>query len=90
MDIILLRHAKAEDRLPELDDAERVLTPEGRKQARDVSKGLALYLRKAGQYRNLVKPSPTCDANRGDYCQNTGQHQGKGMPCHIQRPFLTS
>ena len=47
MDLILVRHAKAENPLPELTDEERALTTEGRKQAIAAAKGLSLLLRKA-------------------------------------------
>jgi len=44
MDLILLRHAKAEDRSPGLVDEERKLTARGRKKAHAVAKGLASYV----------------------------------------------
>lgn len=47
MDLIFLRHAKAEDRLPELLDEDRALTPQGQKQARAIAKGLSQFLKKA-------------------------------------------
>ncbi|MDR3593068.1 MAG: histidine phosphatase family protein [Negativicutes bacterium] len=45
MDLILLRHAKAEERSAGLADEERKLTAKGRKRAQAVAKGLAVYLR---------------------------------------------
>lgn len=44
MELVLLRHAKAEDCSPGLADEERNLTPKGRKRARSVAKGLSRYL----------------------------------------------
>ncbi|MDR3561616.1 MAG: histidine phosphatase family protein [Negativicutes bacterium] len=44
MDLILLRHAKAEERSPALADEERSLVPKGRKKARAVARGLIDFI----------------------------------------------
>lgn len=44
MRLILLRHGIAEDRRPDLDDAERRLTPAGIERTRMAVRGLAAYL----------------------------------------------
>ena len=44
MRLILLRHGIAEDRRPDLDDADRKLTPTGIERTREAVQGLARYL----------------------------------------------
>ena len=44
MQLILLRHGIAEDRRPDLDDADRKLTPIGIERTREAVQGLARYL----------------------------------------------
>jgi phosphohistidine phosphatase len=57
MDLILLRHAKADDRSPGLADEERKLTPKGRKRAQAAAKGLASYVRKDDQIEIWTSPA---------------------------------
>jgi phosphohistidine phosphatase len=45
MDLVLLRHAKAEDRTPVIADESRKLTSKGCKKAKAVAKGLLCYLK---------------------------------------------
>jgi phosphohistidine phosphatase len=55
MDLILWRHAEAEDGGPELPDEKRRLTPRGEKQAHDIAKWLKPRLPK--RTRILVSPA---------------------------------
>lgn len=55
MDLILWRHAEAEDGSPSLTDTKRRLTPRGEKQARDMAKWLRTRLPK--KTRILVSPA---------------------------------
>lgn len=55
MDLILWRHAEAEERRPDLPDARRRLTPKGEKQARRMAKWLMKRLPK--NTRILVSPT---------------------------------
>lgn len=55
MDLILWRHAEAEERRPGLPDARRRLTPKGEKQARKMAKWLKKRLPK--NIRILVSPT---------------------------------
>lgn len=55
MDLILWRHAEAEDGTPTLPDLKRRLTPKGEKQARQMAQWLAQHLPKTT--RILVSPA---------------------------------
>lgn len=55
MDLILWRHAEAEDGTPGQPDSKRRLTPRGEKQAHDVAKWLRAHLPK--KTRILVSPA---------------------------------
>jgi phosphohistidine phosphatase len=58
MDLILWRHAEAEEAGPGLPDSERRLTKRGEQQARDVAKWLKPRL--PGKLKVLVSPAKRC------------------------------
>ncbi len=70
MDIILWRHAEAEDGTP---DAKRALTPRGEKQARKIAKWLAKRLPE--DVRIVVSPAVRC--------QQTAE--ALGLPFHTSK-----
>ncbi len=57
MDLILMRHAKAEDSSAGLADEERKLTAKGRKKAHAVAKGLSGFVRGARQLEIWASPA---------------------------------
>jgi phosphohistidine phosphatase len=69
MDLILLRHGKAEDNNP-LGDSARVLVDKGRKQARRA----AYVLKQAGLLPEIVLTSPLTRARQtaDEFCQTAG------------------
>lgn len=78
MDLILWRHAEAEEGTPDLPDEKRRLTPRGEKQAYDMAKWLRPRLPK--KLRILVSP-----ANR---TQQTAH--ALGMPFELEPKIATS
>lgn len=57
MNLILLRHAKAEERSVGLADEERKLTAKGRKKAHDVARGLSGFLHGAKKIEVWASPA---------------------------------
>jgi phosphohistidine phosphatase len=59
VDLILWRHAEAEDEKPGVDDLQRALTPRGEKQAAKMAQWLDLYL--PDNARILCSPALRCE-----------------------------
>ncbi len=57
MELVLLRHAKAEEDAPALPDERRELVPRGRKKAQAVAAGLARLLAGAGRIEVWTSPA---------------------------------
>jgi phosphohistidine phosphatase len=57
MELVLLRHAKAEEDSPSLPDEQRKLVPKGRKRAQAVGRGLEKLLAGAGKVEIWTSPA---------------------------------